>query len=181
MKVIFVYGSTRPNSVSQKLLDKLAAQVQAQGHTVVKYDLGSMALEGCRGCGACRKGGCDCVREDGLKPYFAHLWTADAVVVSAPMYMGQAAGQNITFMNRHYCLKDKDKQNRLPAGKRVHVLFAQGAPADYPAYQAAQDWYMNSLVRYGFLPGTKLVVGGDSDLSENGPVLQKLLELSKTL
>lgn len=180
MKVIFAYGSTRAKSVGQAVLRKMADSARAAGHTVLEYDL-TQPLEGCRGCGACRAAGGNCCRQDGLHGYFDELFTADQLVICAPMYMGQAAGQCITFMNRHYCLKDKAKQNRLPAGIKVNVVFTQGAPADYAAYHPAQEWYFNSLVRYGMEPGECRVVGGDSDLSETGPVMTWAANWGKTL
>lgn len=170
MKVIFAYGSTRPNSVGQAVLRKMADSAKAAGHTVLSYDL-TQPLEGCRGCGVCRATEKNCCRQDALQGYFEELFTADQLVICAPMYMGQAAGQCITFMNRHYCLKNKAKENRLPGGIHVNVVFTQGAPADYPAYRAAQEWYFNSLVRYGLEPGECKTIGGDSDLSKTGPIM----------
>lgn len=170
MKIIFAYGSTRPASASARVLNAMAESARAAGHTVVSYDL-TGPMMGCRGCGGCRKTGGNCVQQDILESYFGELFTADHLVVSAPMYMGQAAGQAITFMNRHYCLKDKDKQNRLPAGKKVTVVYAQGAPEDHPGYQPAQDWLLGCFVRYGLEAGEKKVIGGNSDLSPEGALL----------
>lgn len=171
MKLLFVYGSTRPNSVGKKVLHRMVESARSAGHTVLEYDL-TQPLRSCRGCGACRTSQSNCVQQDELTGYLNELFTANQVVVCVPMYMGQAAGQCITFMNRHYCLKDKAKRNRLPSGIRVNVIFTQGAPQDYAAYQSAQQWYFNSLVRYGLEPGECRVVGGDSDLSESGELLQ---------
>lgn len=170
MKIIFAYGSTRPNSASKKVLDAMAESARAAGHTVLTYDL-TQPLMGCLGCAACRKTAGNCVQKDVLDGYFDQLFTADRLVVSAPIYMGQPAGQSISFMNRHYCLKDKDKQNRLPAGKKVTVVFAQGAAADYPGYEPVHNWLMNSFVRYGMEPGEKQVIGGDTDLTAGGAVM----------
>ena len=167
MKIIFAYGSTRPASASQKLLNAMADSARAAGHTVLRYSL-TENLNGCHGCAACRKGAGNCVQKDALAGYFDELFTADHLVVSAPIYMGQPAGQTISFMNRHYCLKDSAKQNRLPAGKKVTLVFAQRAQAGYPAYRPVHEWLMNSFVRYGFEPGESKVIGGDSDLSPAG-------------
>lgn len=180
MKVIFAYGSTRPQSVGQKVLKAMAHSAAQAGHKVLEYDL-TQPLQGCRGCAVCRETGGNCCQQDSLHDYFNELFTADQLVICAPMYMGQAAGQCITFMNRHYCLKDRNKQNRLPEGIKVNVVFTQGAPADFPPYQAAQKWYFDSMVRYGFVPGEQKVLGGNSDLSENGPVMTWAAEWGKNL
>ena len=178
--MIFAYGSTRPQSVGQKVLKAMARSAAQAGHEVLEYDL-TQPLQGCRGCAVCRETGGNCCQQDSLHDYFHELFTADQLVICAPMYMGQAAGQCITFMNRHYCLKDQNKQNRLPEGIKVNVVFTQGAPADFPPYQAAQKWYFDSMVRYGFVPGEQKVLGGNSDLSESGPVMTWAAEWGKNL
>ena len=61
MKIIFAYGSTRPASASQKLLNAMADSARAAGHTVLRYSL-TENLNGCHGCAACRKGAGNCVR-----------------------------------------------------------------------------------------------------------------------
>ena len=39
MKVIFAYGSTRPQSVGQKVLKAMARSAAQAGHEVLEYDL----------------------------------------------------------------------------------------------------------------------------------------------
>ena len=49
MKVIFAYGSTRPQSVGQKVLKAMVRSAAQAGHEVLEYDL-TQPLQGCRGC-----------------------------------------------------------------------------------------------------------------------------------
>ena len=88
MKVIFAYGSTRPQSVGQKVLKAMARSAAQAGHEVLEYDL-TQPLQGCRGCAVCRETGGNCCQQDSLHDYFHELFTADQLVICAPMYMGR--------------------------------------------------------------------------------------------
>ena len=80
MKVIFAYGSTRPQSVGQKVLKAMARSAAQAGHEVLEYDL-TQPLQGCRGCAVCRETGGNCCQQDSLHDYFHELFTADQLVL----------------------------------------------------------------------------------------------------
>lgn len=169
MKIIAVYLSTRKGSVSEKVMDALTAGAEEAGATVKRYKVGDSIL-GCRGCGGCVKAG-ECVVQDPLKPYWQDLQDADLVLVSAANYMGNVMGQGWSFMNRHYCLADSSKgmQNRvirIPAGKKVVGVFAQGAP-NKDAYREVYKNYLRFFTAYGMEPQEPLVVNA-ADLTEEG-------------
>lgn len=167
MKIVAVYLSTRKGSVSEQVMDALTAGAEEAGASVSRYKVGDSIL-GCRGCGGCAKAG-ECVISDPLKPYWADLQDADMVVVSAANYMGNLMGQAWSFMNRHYSLADSSKgmQNRvirIPAGKKIMGVFAQGAP-NKDAYREVYKNYLRFFTAYGMTPLEPMVVNA-SDLTE---------------
>ena len=169
MKIIAVYLSTRKGSVSERIVDELTAGAEEAGATVSRYKIGDGIL-GCRGCGGCAKAG-ECVVQDPLKPYWQDMKDADMVLISASNYMGNVMGQGWVFMNRHYCLADSSKgmQNRvirIPAGKRVMGVFAQGSP-NKDAYREIYRNYLRFFTAYGMVAEEPMVVNA-SDLSEEG-------------
>jgi len=167
VKIIAVYLSTRKGSVSGRILDELTAGAEEAGATVSRYRIGDGIL-GCRGCGSCVKAG-KCVVQDPLTPYWDDLQDADLVIVGASNYMGNVMGQAWSFMNRHFCLADtsKGRENRvirIPAGKRIMGVFAQGAP-NKDIYREVYRKYLKIFSAYGLSAEEPIVVNA-ADLTE---------------
>lgn len=181
MKLIVVLGSTRENSVSKKVAEKIIEGAKPKYSEVVVYYENDMNVKCCRGCGSCRKNGTDCIIEDDLKKYFQDLHTCDALILTAPNYYSQVSGNMITFMNRHYCLNNPDKTSRLTNKVKLVGIFSQGAPTDYPKYVPNYDWYLSTFTSKGMELVTKMIIGGDMDTSENSEIMKKALEVGKNL
>ena len=179
--LLAVLGSTRPGSVSHQVANQVIAGAKSAGYQVLEYHINELDFKGCLGCGACRKMGKDCIQKDGLTPILSALHQGDALLVSAPNYYSQVSGQMIAFLNRLYCMKNADRTNRLPAGKKLITIFSQGAPEGYPKYQPTYEWYNNCLVSQGLELAGTINVGGDSDLSPNGDLMQRAYRLGAEL
>lgn len=164
MKVTIVLGSPRENSISTQMAERFAEGAIENGHEVVTYKINEMDVMGCQGCGCCRKYDTDCVIEDDLEGYFEDLRESEVLVVTAPNYYSQIAGPMITFMNRHYCLMDKDKNPRLEDTKKVYGFFAQGAPEGFERYMPNYEWYMSTFTTKNMELGKLLICGGNSDV-----------------
>ena len=181
MKIAAVLANTREGSRAAKVAAQILAGAGEAGHEVVVYDLTEMPLLGCMNCHVCRKTPSLCVREDGLKAYFEDLENCDAVVISAPNYNSQPSGSMITFLNRHYCLLDANKQPKLTHDLKLISVFAQGAPESYEAYQGNYRWYLSCFKTKRLIAEEPIIVGGDSDLSEDGEIMKKAHEMGKNL
>ena len=181
MKVTVVLGSPREDSVSTQIAMKTVAGAKEAGHEVKIYNVNEMEVMGCHGCGCCRKYEKDCIIEDDMESYFQDLRESGALLVTAPNYYSQVAGPMITFMNRHYCLSDKDKKSRLEPGIKLIGIFAQGAPADYEKYQANYDWYLSTFTAKDMELAGKIIAGGDSDVSDEGEIMKRAYQLGKAL
>lgn len=181
MKITVVLGSPRDASVSTKLAMRLIEGAEEAGHTVTIYRISEMDILGCHGCGCCRKYDTDCVIEDDMEGYFRDLRESGALVLTAPNYYSHVAGPMITFMNRHYCLSDKERNSRLQPGVKLIGLFAQGAPADYEKYLPNYDWYLGTFLAKDMELAGTIIAGGDSDMSQEGKLMKKAYELGKSL
>lgn len=181
MKITVVLGSPRDRSISTQIAMKLIEGAKDAGHKVKIYRVNEMELSGCYGCGCCRKYDTDCVIEDDMEAYYQDLRESGALVVTAPNYYSQPAGPMITFMNRHYCLSDKDKKSRLQPGIKLVGIFAQGAPADYEKYLPHYDWYLGTFLSRDMEFAGRIIAGGDSDVSEDSEIMQKAYALGKSL
>ena len=164
-KLVVVLGSPRPASVSTMLAEEAIKGAKAAGYDVVVYNAWEMNIKGCQGCGACRANGIDCVIDDDMKAYFKDLHSCDALLVTAPNYYSTVAGHVITYMNRHYCLTNPDRSQRLPEGIKFAAIFTQGAPENaVPAYKANYDWFTGTFTSKGMECVGTIVAGGGSDM-----------------
>lgn len=144
MLVIGVLGSPHRDGPSSTLAREVLRGAQEAGHRVLTYEINEMNVRGCQGCRHCKDHGVDCIVEDDLLPYWQQLHQAGALVVSAPIYASQVCGPMITYMNRHYCLLDRDWKVRIPPGIKLVGVFSQGNP-DPDRYLPALRWYLGDF------------------------------------
>lgn len=181
MRIAAVFANTADNSRAAKVARQVIAGAEAAGHEVVIYDLTNMPLLGCVNCRVCRKTNSNCVRRDGLKAYFDDLENCGAVLVTAPNYNSQPSGSMITFLNRHYCLLDADKQPRLGHDLKLISVFAQGAPENYGKYDSNYAWYLSCFKTKRLVAEAPIIVGGDSNLAEDGDIMKKAFAMGQAL
>ncbi len=181
MKVTVVLGSDRNDSVSLKLAEKLIDGIKKNGNEVAVYNVNKMNLKGCQGCGACRKANRDCIIQDDMQSYYKDLRESAALVITNPNYYSQICGQMITFMNRHYCLMDSQRNIRIPKGIKLVGIFAQGAPENYSKYLPNYEWYLGTFTSKGMELAGKIIAGGDSDLSSDGKLMTEAYNIGLSL
>jgi multimeric flavodoxin WrbA len=104
MKIIALNGSPRKNWNTATLLEKALAGAVSKGAETELIHLYDLDYKGCRSCFACkRKDGKSygrCAAADGLTPVLNKIEEADALVLGAPIYMGQVNGAMQSFIER---------------------------------------------------------------------------------
>lgn len=144
MRVIGVLGSPHREGPSSRLAREVLRGAQDVGHQIQVYEINEMNVRGCQGCRYCKDHGVDCIVEDDLLPYWKDLHTVGALVVSAPVYASQVCGPMITYMNRHYCLLDRDWKVRIHPGIKLVGVFSQGNQ-DAERYLPAYRWFLGDF------------------------------------
>lgn len=180
MKVIAVIGSPHAQGPSATLTRAFLRGAEDAGHETVVYSVNDMTFQGCQGCRVCKEQGCDCILADDLQPYWKDLHEAGALVVSAPNYAGQICGPMITFMNRHYCLLDKDWQCRLQPGVKVLGIFSQGN-GDPTAYLPQYQWFMHDFQNRDMTLLDILVHTGADSAAPGSPLAEHAYRLGREL
>lgn len=185
MKVLGVLCSCRSSSLSAKMVKEILRGAEAAGAETQIFTIGSpmgAPLRGCIGCHACKMDTDRfCVQKDVLTPYFEALPDADAVVLGAGIYMGYPQGEAWNFMNRHFCLHRKVMAKgadncRIPAGKKLIPVFAQGAP-DNPEYRKNYEALLAPFDGWGFVRVPAIVLSG----MNAGEQLEKGFSIGKEL
>ena len=98
MKVLVLNGSPRMQC-THRALQEVEAVLQANGIETVRINLGSTAVTGCTGCGACKKTG-KCVIDDLCNQIVAEMRTCDGFLVGSPVYYASANGTLTALLDR---------------------------------------------------------------------------------
>jgi len=180
MKIICVLGSPREASNSTAVARRLLAGAEENGHEVKIYKLNDMDVRGCQGCRFCKENDVDCIVKDDLLGYWKELHECGALVVAAPNYASYPCGPAITYMNRHYCLIDKNWTPRIKPGIKLVGIFSQGQ-SDREKYAPAYKWLLGDFQNRGMvLVDTIVHTRGDS-LDGDGELMRRAYEVGKSL
>lgn len=180
MKVIAVYGSPHENGASALLTREVLRGAKDAGHEVVEFYINKMNVQGCQGCGTCKREKIDCILQDDLQPYWRELHECGALIVSAPNYCSQVCGPMITYMNRHYCLITADGV-RVHPGIKLVGIFAQGAQQRYEIAENAYDWFLNDFQNRDMVLHAKLVHTGGEPLEKDSVIMQQAYQAGASL
>ena len=114
-------ASSRPNSISRKLVTLAAETARQQGHQVQLIDLSAAGLQCCSGCGYCRTHD-GCTIDDAL---LQALWDCTGIIIGFPIYFSGIAGQTKVWLDRLYPMISANFTPRYP-GKNVLAIYTQG-------------------------------------------------------
>ena len=103
-----------------------------------------------------------------------------ALVVSSPNYASQVCGPMITFMNRHYCLLDKDWKVRVHPGIKLVGVFAQGN-GNPENYGAQYNWYLGDFQNRDMVLVDMLIHAGRQPLSRDGELMRRAYNTGRNL
>lgn len=136
MKILAIKSSPRIKGNTNTIIDNIVAGAGASGKEIVEYNLDQLHYRGCTACRVCKEKEVYCVLKDDLTDYWENLVEADVLIIGSPNYMGNICGTLKSFIDRHYCTKDKSMKSKLKPNKRVVLVFSQG--------KADKDYYMNN-------------------------------------
>lgn len=83
--VLCIAGSPRRHGNSDRMLDACSRGVEEGGGRCVRITVSDAGISPCRGCNACSSTG-ECVVRDAMDDIYPLLDSADAVIVSSPVY-----------------------------------------------------------------------------------------------
>ena len=140
---------------TDRLTDAYIKGLVEKNYTVTKVYLGSMRLEGCRGCGACQKNGHRCVVQDGMQQIYPLFAACDTFVMASPLYFWTITSRLKAFIERLYAISVEDK---YPA-KSTILLMTAGDNGENTFSQALGYFHIISGVLGGKEAGTYLAGG----------------------
>ncbi len=130
MKIAVLNGSPRPKGNTAALIDEFKAGAESAGHQVSVLQVGTMSINGCKGCEYCHtKGGGNCIQKDDMEKVYPVLTEAELLVLASPVYYFGLTGQLQSVVSRFYAIG-------APAAKKYALLLTSGSPNVYPAIEA---------------------------------------------
>lgn len=130
-RVLCIAGSPRRHGNTDRLLDELEAGVKEAGGAPVRIEAASLALAGCRGCGACSKTG-RCVVDDDMRDVYRLIDASAAFAVATPVYFASVPSQLKALLDRcqPYWVRRYQFHEAAPAVKRPGAVLVVGGGGD---------------------------------------------------
>lgn len=130
MDVITLLGSARKKkSNTAWVLGWVEEELIKAGHSVERYDLTRMDINGCLGCAACRKvdDKPGCVQKDDAPALLDRIIRADALIIASPLYFWGFTAQTKAFIDRTYSLVQNygsPEHTSLVEGRKIGLVVA---------------------------------------------------------
>jgi multimeric flavodoxin WrbA len=99
MRVLLVNGSPHAKGCTFTALTEVAGALEKQGIETEIFQVGTKAVSGCLGCGACQKTG-RCFMNDPVNEFLNKVSEADGFVFGSPVHFASASGMLTPFMDR---------------------------------------------------------------------------------
>ena len=99
MKVLLVNGSPHQKGCTYTALEEVAKTLEENGIEAEIFQLGNKAINGCIGCGSCKKSG-QCFMDDKVNEFTKKAKDADGFIFGTPVHYAGATGAITSFMDR---------------------------------------------------------------------------------
>ena len=157
MKAIAVNGSPRKDWNTDMLLRQALKGAADAGAETEMIQLSELTFSGCRSCFACKINGAEtgrCMWKDDLQPVFDKIFSADAVFMGSPIYLGNVSGMMYCLMERlvFSLLSYDDYSKKLFHGNVSSCFFfTMNAPKVFAktAYRGMMKQYVGAMERLG--------------------------------
>ena len=108
-KILVIMSAGTKLGNTERLTDAYIKGLVERGHSVTKVYLGSMRIEGCRGCGVCQRLARQCAVRDRMQDIYPLFAECDTVVMASPLYFWTITAQLKSFIDRLYAISVDDK------------------------------------------------------------------------
>ena len=181
-RIVVIQGGGRPSGNTAQLIDSFKRGAEEAGHSVEVISLLRNEVKGCLGCNACRYGK-PCIQKDSFNDLVPKIKEADLLVFASPLYFWTVSSRIKAFIERFYCIAEKDPNPPLGRYERYPVkdcaLLMTAADNFFWTFEQAVSYYQFALVNYiGFHNKGMLLAGGCGD-TNGKPQIDKTDHLEK--
>ncbi len=101
MKVILINGSPREKGCTYTALSEIESTLIKNGIETEIFQLGNKPIQGCIGCGSCKKTG-QCFNTDKVAEFLEKAESANGFIFGSPVHYAAASGSLTSFMDRAF-------------------------------------------------------------------------------
>lgn len=155
-KIIVLNGSPRATGNTAALVEAFKNGAENAGNTVTVFQLGSMNINGCKGCfGGGKDHSSPCVQKDDMDKIYPRYKEADVVVLATPLYYWTISGQLKTAFDRLFAVAECDPDYRNPKKSCALLMAAEGN-----GFEESEYWYDHLKKHLGWKSIGKVLCGG---------------------
>jgi len=127
MSIVAIISSPEKGGNTDTIVNTIVDEARAKGKETEVFYINPMSnRKGCQGCGGCKKKG-SCVVKDDITPVLDAIRKADGVILSSPVYFGEACGQYRLVEDRFFSFINGNFTPNIAPGKKVAVVTAAGS------------------------------------------------------
>ncbi len=182
MSIVAIISSPRKGANTDAMVRAAAEGARENGKDVQIFELNAMKdRRGCQGCDGCKRNGGTCITKDDLAPVLDAIRGAEGLIVSSPVYFGEACAQYRLLEDRFYGYLKADFSTSLEAGKKALIFTAAGTGGE----QALADKMakvLGGFFKFDVVGTLAVATGNDRKYVESHPdIVAKARELGKKL
>jgi multimeric flavodoxin WrbA len=135
MKITTILGSPKKKGNTATVLGQFE-KIMEKNHQINRINLKDKNINGCRGCGACRKKPDEigCVQKDDAISVFEQMLDSDLIIYASPLYCWDFTAQLKALIDRHFCMVKAfnlpDNHVSFLENKKVALLVTCGGPVE---------------------------------------------------
>ena len=184
MNIIGFVGSPHRTGNTAWVVERILDGANEQGAQTQAWFFGDLDIRPCKGCLGCVESG-KCVANDDMQQIYDSLKEADALILGAPVYMGQMSAQAKIFTDRLFAQitpRFSPSFKEENAGKKLILVFTQGNP-DPEVFQEYFDYTKKVFQLLEFdVVGVHVVAGTRNEpASEREDLVSVLKEAGSSL
>ena len=135
MKITTILGSPKKKGNTNAVLEQFEKIVE-KDHTIDRINIKDKTVNGCLGCGACRKkpDQIGCVQKDDAVSIFERMVDSDLIIYATPLYCWGFTAQLKALIDRHFCMvkafAPPEEHISLLEKKKIALLVTCGGPVE---------------------------------------------------
>lgn len=168
MKVVVINAGPKRKDVNAQLAQSAAKGAESVGAEVEYFDLYGLDMSGCRVCLICKNDEdvCKCYWRDELSPVIESIFSADSLLVAAPIFFSQPTSQYMALLERLiYSMVSYETGNKFKGKINVALFYTINYPMDY-FEKSVRPHIKQSEDLLGMLNG-EVVIESFSNISRN--------------
>lgn len=166
MTIAAIVSSPLVGGNTDTIVNAMAEAAKAAGKDVEVFHINPLQnRRGCQACNGCKRKGM-CVIKDDLTPVIDAIRNADSVILSTPVYFGEACAQYRLVEDRMFSFLNGDFSLNITPGKKLAVVVSAGSAGD-KALADKISGVMSNYFKFDVVGQICVITGNDPKKSAN--------------